>query len=93
MKTTMMRSRLDVKDPRCLSPAMARTNTGPCPEDDSRRVAAREEHGRYLERAPSPDELDELERRAIRGDVRSIWQFAPGRYSFAHNKGVGTLER
>lgn len=78
--------RLAASDPACLSPAIARVDTGPCPDGDPRRVAAREEHDRYLRLAPSFDDLDELERRAASGTIRAVRQESPGVYSFA----VGT---
>lgn len=68
--------------PACLAPQLLRTNTGFCPEDDPRRVAAREAHDAYARSAPPGMTLDRLERRVAEGAVSSIRQEALGVYSF-----------
>jgi hypothetical protein len=87
------RSALHPSDPACLSPAMARVNTGPCPDDDPRRIEARAAHDRWSREtsllAPSPGAaLDDLEARALAGQVRMVRQFAPGRYLFTRADGA-----
>ena len=69
-------------DPRCLAPQLARVNTGPCSEDDPRRVEAREQHARYAWAAPIGDALDDLEARKLSGEVSVIRQVSPGSYLY-----------
>lgn len=83
--------RLAASDPACLSPALARVDTGPCPEGDPRRVAAREEHERYARLAPPPSALDRLEQRAADGAVRAVRQESPGAYSFVRVDALGAI--
>ena len=75
-----VRSRLAASDPRCLAPQLARVNTGPCLEDDPRRVEARARHGQWLRRAPPAEALDELEARCRAGKVSPVRQVSPGVY-------------
>lgn len=74
--------KLSPSDPRCLAPQLARVDTGPCPEDDPRRIEARAVHEAYSKVAPTPEVLDDLERRKLDRTVGVIRQHAPGLYVY-----------
>lgn len=86
-----VRSRLRPGDPDCITdnPKLLRVDLGRhSPEDDPRRVEAREQHERYLAHAPGPFVLDKIEALVLEGEVRVARQTAPGVYLYATRDGI-----